>query len=195
MVGTGWDGHLRRSTLDLTVKLCVRDRGCTGEASLAFAQQHWAGLLGDSLAMLQQGESSLPEFLVDIITHADRDGKSAQLATAYQSSQLRKDNEEQVAAYVAGHHHHRSPSRASNSGKKGNVALPPVASGEDVHATVSSQDVSAVVKQQAVPASSSAGSLADDGEAAATLEAQLATRSSTSTPWWWGLITLLKVSC
>eukprot|EP00195_Chlamydomonas_chlamydogama_P009759 CAMPEP_0202901782 /NCGR_PEP_ID=MMETSP1392-20130828/14649_1 /ASSEMBLY_ACC=CAM_ASM_000868 /TAXON_ID=225041 /ORGANISM="Chlamydomonas chlamydogama, Strain SAG 11-48b" /LENGTH=615 /DNA_ID=CAMNT_0049588397 /DNA_START=85 /DNA_END=1932 /DNA_ORIENTATION=+ len=74
------------------------------------------------------------EFLVDLVTEADRQGKGAVIADNYDSSQLKRDNDAQLAHYM----------------------------GE---------------KHEALPEH---------------IQKELAVKSSTVTPWWWGLKTLVK---
>lgn len=60
-----------------------------GEASLAFARQHWASLLDVPLPLQDaSAQLLLAEVLVDAITDADKAGRAAELAAAYQASAL-----------------------------------------------------------------------------------------------------------
>lgn len=75
------------------------------------------------------------EFLVDLVTEADRQGKGAEIAKGYESSALKKANDAQLAIYLDSEAH---------------------------------KEISEEVKKE------------------------LATTTSTVTPWWWALKTLIK---
>ncbi len=152
---------------------------------------------------------------MDTVTQADRAGETAQLADAYAASSLRKvsvgsqhrcsgapscgcatlqthttlpthlqDNEEHLANLLAANRDcaasgmRASPSslfsKLQSTNKIKQVQQP---SSEDLESGSGSDDVSpsAVKHQQS------------------TLDQELATRTATSTPWWWALLTLLKV--
>ncbi|KXZ50089.1 hypothetical protein GPECTOR_18g66 [Gonium pectorale] len=141
------------------------------------------------------------EVLVEAVTEADHRGEAGALAAAYRKSELCKDNERQLEAYLseggakaAASAKQCAPCRLAtaltggkggSNGKEGRDVEAPAAAGPaPTGATAgAAPTLSAFASSSLAP---SASTLSDQ------VAKELATRSETVTPWYWGLLTLLK---
>jgi ATP-binding cassette, subfamily G (WHITE), member 2 len=139
-------------------------------------------------------------FLVDIVTAADREGKTQALADAYSASALKAANDAHldelraagaVAAVGAGVASKGILASASRLGLAilGSSASAPAAPG------VAGSKAARLSDPSSEPSAVDDGRGSDGSAGDAALSRQrteLSTRSSTATPWWWALLVLLR---
>ncbi|GIL78523.1 hypothetical protein Vretifemale_7939, partial [Volvox reticuliferus] len=158
------------------------------------------------------------EVLVEMVTEADQRGEAGVLAAAYNKSSLRKENDRQLELYMA-EAASRTQATANRRCVLGRIGIvQPASSGnQDVSSSASTPSTAAPIPQafstafKEDPSSASSTTTAATSKTTAAFAAadptqptplstsladkvsqELATRSETVIPWYWGLWTLIK---